>query len=280
MKIKTQIERVLINILNGKGGQGKTLIAAIIAEWMLFQLLTYTLLDCDENLSLSKLLPQAKRHDLKHHDGIELLISRIMDSRVTLADTPANISKELDTLFSNVNFGPSLDSINGKLIAVVPVTADDPAGWDEAWRLINSLQLLVTYVVVKNDIGGSDFSLFDGSATRQAFERAGASVLHLPKFDDNLRRWLAVERLTLCQFIGKYWEVLKINPAEAFRMAVPAQRATKHIEDIFGQLNAIAPQILPDSEISKIRPISTDALKEFFICAWIAKKQFSPLATN
>lgn len=272
MNTKTT-ERVLIAILNGKGGVGKTLIAAIIAEWLGFQLLLHTLLDCDDNLSLTRLLPDAKRHDLKPSDGIESLIAKILESEVTLADTPANISTELVSLFSSVDFGPSLEAVNGRLVVVVPVVANDAPCADEVRKMVAAMKQGATYIIARNELQGSDFAPFDITATGQYLQATGAASLTIPRLDPNLQHLLNADRMTMSQFVGRFWALHKTDPRAAFRQVVAAQVATKHIQNIFASLNGMAAALLPTATGPKIQEATPEAVKKFCCEAWAAKQK-------
>ena len=112
----TEIKRAMWPILNGKGGVSKTFTASMIAEWLQFCNLPFRLLDCDDNGSLTKRLCEAERQTVKSSNDMEALMMRILESPITLADCPSNITAEVISLFSGADFGPALQSVQGQLI--------------------------------------------------------------------------------------------------------------------------------------------------------------------
>ena len=270
--IKKIIERVLLATMNGKGGVGKTFIAVLVAEWLAYRLLSYQLLDCDDNESLSKFLPQAQRHDLKLVDGIEKMIARILDSEISLADSPANITAELTALFTTTEFGPSLESIGGRLVILVPIVANDAVALDEARRMVAAIKGAATYVVVKNERNGDDFAAFDRSPTGQYLQALGAKELRIPRLKDNLQTLLNADRLTLSQFVGRFWELRKTDSKTAFRQTVSAQAATETLRSIFADLDGLAPALLPTSLVETAKDVDTQqAIQTFCQTSWNLK---------
>ena len=128
------IEKTLNVVANGKGGEGKSTVTAATEDWLCYQDINHALLDCDDNRSLTKMHPQAQPHRIKSTDDIQSLIAKILESNVTVADTPANITSEIMALFSHVQFGTALEAINAKLVILVPVSASDAASFEEVAR--------------------------------------------------------------------------------------------------------------------------------------------------
>jgi len=266
--------RTLLGVINGKGGIGKTYVTTLVAQWLAFRSLCYTVLDYDDNQSLCRLLPGTQRHNLKPADGVESLLSKIIESEVTLADFPANITAEVTNLFATTEFKPSLESINGRLIILLVVVANDAVALDEARRLVAAIKDTATYIVVKNERNGSDFTDFDVSPIAQYLKTIGSETIRIPQLIPKLQAPLDSDRLTLAQFIGRFWELRETDPKAAFRQTVPAQSATTSLRFVFSQLDAIASKILPTALATKITtndlPVSITNLGQ---TAWQAKKQ-------
>jgi CobQ/CobB/MinD/ParA nucleotide binding domain len=266
------IENTLNVVANGKGGEGKSTVTAATEDWLCYQGINHALLDCDDNRSLTKMHPQAQPHRIKSTDDIQALIAKILESNVTLADTPANITSEITALFSHVQFGTALEVINGKLVILVPVSASDAASFEEVGRLVAAVQKGADYVVVKNEKSGSDFSQFDQSTAGQCLRVLGASEIRFPRFEDKLQSELNARRLSLAQFIGYYWDLQKSDPRGFFNLTFFAQMATKHLQSIFLELNDIAPILLPTASVAKVREITSEGIKTACCQAW-GKKQ-------
>ena len=272
--ITNTIERVLIVTINGRGGVGKTFATTLVACWLLYHQLLQTLWDCDDNQSLSKLMPEASRHNLKPADGIETLIGKILDNAIGVADCPANITAELVSLFASTEFGPSLESIHGRLVILVPIVANDAVALDEIRRMVAAVKNVATYVIIKNERDGDDFTAFDASATGLYLKSLGALELHIPKLKANLQQLLNTDRLTLAQFIGRFWELRETDPREAFRQTVAAQAATDTLRNVFAQLDAMATTFLPTALVERIKgDKAVDAIKTFAQTAWKSKPQ-------
>ena len=272
--IPKPIERVLIVTINGKGGVGKTFITTLVAMWLSYHRLLQILLDCDDNQSLSKLMPQAERHNLKPSDGIEKLIAQILKKEIGVADFPANITAELVDLFASTEFGPSLDSISSRLVILVPIVANDLVALDEVRRMVAAVKSAATYIVVKNERDGVDFTAFDNSPAGQYLKSLGTPEIRIPKLKANLQQLLNTDRLTLTQFVGRYWSMRETDPKAAFPQTIPAQAAISTLRHIFVQLYGISSLFLPTAVAEKIRVETDDEpdeLRTFCLNSWATK---------
>ncbi len=98
--------------------------------------------------------------------------------------------------------------------------------------------------------------------------------LHVRKLRANLQQLLNSERLTLPQFVGRYWDLRETNPKAAFVQTVPAQSALATLRHVFFQLDALAPLFLPTASVGKLaEKEAPDALNAFAQSAWKEKKQ-------
>ena len=268
----TEIELALWQFINGKGGVGKTLSATFFAEWLNYSGIVFRLLDCDDNSSLSKRLPEAQRHTVKSSSDIESLVGRIVECPVTLADCPSNITAEVDSLFLNTDFGPALESIHGQLVIILPIVTNDPDCLDEVRRIVKAIKTTAKYLIIRNERNGTHFSAFDASPTAMYLQEKGAKNMILPRLDDHLTHYCNVDRLTVAQFLGQFYSLKESNPMAAFPRAFPAQRAAILLRNVFSQLNDLAPFLLPPALAANIQPISVQAVKAFACRSWATKQ--------
>ena len=261
-------------MIDGKGGVGKTVTASLYTQWLGCNGIVHTALDCDDNNSFTKIHPESGCHVLRSMGDIEALMAKILDNELTVADCPAGITAQLASVFSTVEYKQALDSIQAKLVIFVPFVANDAASLDEVRRLVSIVKSTATYVIVKNERDGENFTSFDASATAQFLNKLCTPEIRIPKLDGDLRQMLNADRLSVAQFIGRYWAMYESDKSAAFRQCPTAQKAINNLKFIFEQFDRIAPTILPTAALAKIRGITSEAIREFCCDAW-AKKQSS-----
>jgi hypothetical protein len=283
-------ELVLDLIFNGKGGVGKTTIAAHLHEWLLFHGLSHLLLDVDDNRSLSRLCAQAQPHALKGKvevtedgvkvardvvtkEGVESLLHRILDAEIVIGDTPANVTAEFAQLFAAAQFRESFDAMKARLTFILVITATDTVAADEARRLVAAVKRDASYIVVLNERLGSDFTAYHASPTHDVLKSLGAPEIRFPAIPARIQRDLDASKLTLPQYVGRWWELRQIDTREAFRATLPAQEATTALKVAFTAFNSVAQALLPTAVAGKIQPIDGEKLKAFCQARWRQKQQ-------
>jgi len=218
-------------------------------------------------------MPDAKLHSVKTADGVETIIYKIRECEVTLADFPAGITAEVTGLFATTEFKPGLAAINGRLVIVMPILANDLVTLDEMRRLVTDVKDTPVYVVAKNEHDGNDFASFDRSTVARDLEGMKSPVIRVPSLNQNLRAILNENRATLAQYIGWFWELKMRDPQAAFPHTVSSQVATTALREMFSQLDKLAHVLLPTSLAEKlVNDDSGDAIKNFGRLAWSAKQ--------
>ena len=270
-----QYLNALFIVANGKGGVTKTFFTAMLADYLAYRGLEHDLVDCDGNLTLTKQLPRAVQHSLKPSDGLETLIQRILDCPLTLADFPSNIGEEMTALFDATEYKPALEAINGRLVVFLPMVAHDAGAQDEARRLVTLVKDTASYVLIKNERDGQDFSQFDQSRTGRYLQSLNTPEIVIPRLYDPLRASINADRLTLAQFVGRYWDCKSTNRRLVLEHLNQAQVATKCFRQLVASLDKIAPSILPTAMTARFhtQPVEQPGeLVEYFMKAWATRK--------
>lgn len=280
-----EFERILNLVYNGKGGVGKTTVAAHIHEWLRYHGLEHLLLDVDDNKSLTRLCSAAVPHALKGKvevtedgvklskdvvtkEGVESLLHRVLDAEIVLADNPANVTAEFAQLFAAAQFREEFDSIGARLNFLLVLTATDVVAADEARRLVGAIKRDANYIVILNERLGSDFSGYHGSPTHQVLQSLTAPEIRFPAIPARIQQVLDANRMTLPGYIGHYWELRKTDPKAAFKATLPAQEAVTALRTAFQAFNSIAGALLPTAIAAKIQPVDAEKLKNFCITRW------------
>jgi len=255
-------ELVLDLIFNGKGGVGKTTIAAHLHEWLRYHCLSHLLLDVDDNKSLSRLCAQAQPHALKGKveitedgvkvarevvtkEGVESLFNRVLDAEIVVGDTPANVTAEFAQLFAAAQFRESSEAMRARLTFILVITSTDTVAAEEARRLVAAVKRDASYVVILNERLGSDFTGYHNSPTHDVLQSLGAPEIRFPAIPARIQRDLDANKLTLPQYVGRWWELHQTNAREAFRATLSAQEATTALKKAFQSFNDIAEALLP-----------------------------------
>jgi MinD-like ATPase involved in chromosome partitioning or flagellar assembly len=281
-------ERILNLVYNGKGGVGKTTVAAHLHEWLRYHGLDHLLLDVDDNKSLSRLCPLAEPHALKGKvevvedgvkkvkevvtkEGVESLLHRVLDAEVVLGDNPANVTAEFAQLFAATQFRDAFNSVGARLTFILVLTSSDTVAVDEARRLVAAIKRDSSYVVVLNERLGADFSAYHGSPTHQVLQSLNAPHILFPAIPARVQQVLDAGRLTLPSYIGRYWELRQKDPKAAFSATVSAQEATTALKNAFTAFNSVADALLPTAIAAKAQLIDGDKLKAYCIQRWAEK---------
>ena len=151
--------------MGGKGGVGKTAIIVAIAEWLDFNAVPFSMLDCDtENETKGTLLQffpdRCRKIDIRRPTGLDAFIEEAIDgdNPVVLADLGAGSGRDTEKWFNEM-----FDQIVGlylEFVAVGAITAN-PASVETVFNWARNLRKRVSYLIVRNLKDGEDIAAFD-----------------------------------------------------------------------------------------------------------------------
>jgi MinD-like ATPase involved in chromosome partitioning or flagellar assembly len=176
----------IVFTMGGKGGVGKTAMAAAIAEWYAVRQIPCALLDLDmENKAVGSLqhyFPAADKANIHTPSGLDIFLDRLHDDNasVILADMgggSGSIAQQwFDTMYQDL-------AGLGLAFTAVGVVTPDPASVDSVLGWASNLQNRVSYVIVENAVSPiSDFTYWNRSQQAARFREFFKPVVIASEF--------------------------------------------------------------------------------------------------
>ena len=171
----TEVTGRLIMLMGGKGGVGKTTVAAVLADYYLSNQVDVKLLDLDtENKSRGSLSHFYKEqvHKINIHTaaGLDCFVDIFADgAQLGLADMGSGAgdvaAQWFDAMYEDV-------AALGITFTAIGVVTPDPASVESVLTWANVLQNRVSYLIVENAISPqADFSCWHDSVQADKFRR-------------------------------------------------------------------------------------------------------------
>ncbi len=170
-----QPSKLVVLSAGGKGGVGKTLTVASIADYYHENEIRPVLFDCDvENKqrgSLSHFFAEAKKLNIRTSRGMDEFVDEAVStpSRIVLADLGAGSGHDTFRWFDDMH-GP-LSEVGIRFTAVVTVTSSS-ASVETAFNWAQALGPRVRYLIVQNEVAGEDFGYLHDTEPGRAFLKA------------------------------------------------------------------------------------------------------------
>jgi len=229
----------------GKGGVGKTEVAASLVSWYRAQDLQPALLDFDiENTNKSgfqNFFPEARKFDV-HKPGVLDEFFDVCEEApdgIVLADLPAGAGEAIFQWFEMAF--QDADEL-GLRFTAIGVTTNDAGAVQSKLKWAAKLQDAVEYLVVFNEMGDTKnrFEYWhDEPATKEFTEIFDPHFMtmsaRIPEFQTELRNQAAplqavIDRKVNCDFLKKTKSVV---------------RAKRHQRELFAGFDAASPVLLP-----------------------------------
>lgn len=200
MDIPRTVNKRIIFTEGGKGGPGKTRLAASLIDFLDDEGCSRILIDCDiENKklgSLSHLFPEATKLDISTKHGLDEFVDCTFanPSEVVVADLGAGAGKITFDWFDKMYEPVSGGGVTFLAIGVVTseyATAETLINWATA------LQDRADYLVVRNHRDGDQFDALDTPAAQHFFEVTKAPVIDMGERLSDIQNELDKRGLTL-----------------------------------------------------------------------------------
>ena len=186
----------------GKGGVGKTTVAAAIADYLIGKEISLEMLDADEKSGAGRahFQPKAKRISITRRDALDALGDAVAGgSQVVLCDMPAAREIETGKWFADIAQGLSQVAD----IITVCVISPDPGSIPPVIEWAKEIRGLTEYVLVRNEQEQPDCDWHFWQPKEQAFvETTDAEVYDLKSVNPDLQAALRVHGETLARVAG------------------------------------------------------------------------------
>jgi len=230
-----KLKTILLTI-GGKGGDGKTLVTAHVAEKLERESVGVRAYDFEagDGTGLSRFYAKAKKSKLGEQADLDELIDAIADSpseQVTVVDFPANSGDAFLKWVSEIDWADLRDV--GIRFVVVLVLSDDGDSFALAERWIQTLGDHVEYVTVFNEGRGKDFGAYRRSIVGMDFAHQYKPLeIRFPEIPQNLMLHIRNEGSTLFRALDEQTKQLTVTGLEnKFMVKTRVVRLRKEIDN-------------------------------------------------
>lgn len=191
------MSRQLNLILNGKGGVGESTFAINFVQFLKDKGLSFVALDSDnENSTLKRFHSDAGFIDLAQPRSLDDMFRALERAELVVVDCRAASTDVFLNYFSAIDLPSVLRLLDARLTLVMPVNHEADS-LDQVQRLVEALGDKARYVVVRNQVHGDSFTLFDASAVRvKLLKKLGAKEITMSRLDGWLVEALNRSNLT------------------------------------------------------------------------------------
>jgi hypothetical protein len=227
----------LILILNGKGGVGKSFFAVNFVQYLKDNNIPFAAFDSDdENSTLKRFHPEVEFINTSHPTEIDGMVQALEQNSVVVVDCRAASTRIFLDYFKETDLPVVLEGLEARLTIACPVNHELDS-IHQIQRLVNEVGRQVDFLVIRNEVHGEGFDLFDKSKLRQKLlNDMGAREIVVTK----MQKWL-VESL----------QKTKLTPSTARNSGefylLDRQRLIMWQRRFYEQLETVKELLLPDS---------------------------------
>jgi len=229
------MKKRLILILNGKGGVGKSFFAVNFVQYLKDRQIAHAAFDSDdENSTLKRFHSEVEFINASQPTEIDKMVHALDDHDVVVVDCRAASTRIFLNYFEETRLPDILDDLGARLTIACPVNHELDSIY-QIQRLANAIGGEADFVIVRNEVHGEGFELFDKSKLRQKLlSELGAKEIIVRK----MRKWL-VEGLQK----SKLTPTTARNHEDFFLM--DRQRLVMWQRDFYEQLDSVKELLLP-----------------------------------
>jgi CobQ/CobB/MinD/ParA nucleotide binding domain len=229
------MKKRLILILNGKGGVGKSFFAVNFVQYLKDQQIAHAAFDSDdENSTLKRFHPEAEFINAGEPTEIDKMVEALKDNDVVAVDCRAASTRIFLDYFKQTTLPKVLEDLKARMTIACPVNHELDSIY-QIQKLATAIGNGADFIIVRNEVHGEGFELFDKSKVRQkVMNDLGAKEIVVGK----MYKWL-VEGL----------QKTKMTPTTARDSAefniMDRQRLVNWQRDFYGQLDSVKELLLP-----------------------------------
>lgn len=229
------MKRQLNLILNGKGGVGKSFFAVNFVQFLKDRELPFIACDSDnENSTLKRFHSEAEFIDLARERSLDDMFRALEQNGLVVVDCRAASTDVFLRYFSVIDLAQVLELLETRLTLVMPVNHEADS-LDQIQRVVEELNDKASYVVIRNQVHGDTFGLYDKSAVRvRVLKKLGGKEISMSRMEDWLVEGLNQENLTVtaaCKHVGFH--------------LLDRQRFSTWQRRLYGEIESAASLLLP-----------------------------------
>lgn len=192
------MKRQLNLILNGKGGVGKSFFAINFVQFLKDKGFHFVACDNDnENSTLKRFHPDSGFIDLSKPRSLDEMFRSLEKSELVVVDCRAASTDVFLRYFNAIDLATVLQQLETRLTLLMPVNHEADS-LDQIQRMVEALGEKVRYVVIRNQVHGDSFALYDQSAVRvRLLKKLGGKEIVMPRMEEWLVEGLNLGNLTV-----------------------------------------------------------------------------------
>ena len=191
------MKKRLILILNGKGGVGKSFFAVNFIQYLKDRDISHAAFDSDdENSTLKRFHSEVGFINANHPPEIDRMVDALVGSEVVVVDCRAASTRIFLNYFDETEMATVLESMNARLTIASPVNHELDSIF-QIQRVVNAIVGKADFLIIRNEVHGEGFDLFDKSKLRQKLlSDLGAKEIVVTKMSKWLVEGLQRNKLT------------------------------------------------------------------------------------
>src|SRR5438094_357924 len=161
------MKKRLILILNGKGGVGKSFFAVNFIQYLKDHEISHAAFDSDdENSTLKRFHSEVGFIDPGHAPDIDLMVDALVEHDVVVVDCRAASTRIFLGYFEETELPTVLGALSAGLTIACPVNHELDSIY-QIQRVVNAMAGKADFLIIRNEVHGEGFDLFDKSKLRQ-----------------------------------------------------------------------------------------------------------------
>ena len=161
------MKKRLILILNGKGGVGKSFFAVNFIQYLKDHGISHAAFDSDdENSTLKRFHSEVGFIDPGRAPDIDLMVDALVDKDVVVVDCRAASTRIFLGYFEETELPTVLEGLSARLTIASPVNHELDSIY-QIQRVVNAMAGKADFLIIRNEVHGEGFDLFDKSKLRQ-----------------------------------------------------------------------------------------------------------------
>jgi len=229
------MKRQLNLILNGKGGVGKSFFAVNLVQFLKDNAVSFVACDTDnENSTLKRFHSDAGFLDLGQPRLLDEMFRSLERTDLVVVDCRAASTDVFLRYFKAIDLAAVLRLLEARLTLLMPVNHEADS-LDQIQRVVEDLDGRASFVVIRNQVHGESFTLYDRSAVRvRLLKTLGGKEITMTRMEEWLVEGLNRENLT----------VTSAAKHESFYL-LDRQRLLTWQRKLYAEIESVAGLVLP-----------------------------------
>jgi len=192
------MKRQLNLILNGKGGVGKSFFAVNLVQFFKDRGTPLIVYDSDnENSTLKRFHPDAEFVNLAQPRSLDEMFRALERAELVVVDCRAASTDVFLKYFAAIDVASVLRLLDARLTLLMPVNHEADS-LDQIQRVVDELGEKARFVIIRNQVHGEAFALYDQSAVRvRLLKKLGGKEITMPRMEEWLVEGLNRTNLTI-----------------------------------------------------------------------------------